>query len=56
MLWAAMVAGDATLSVSVAAPTCVACDVPRGTTYVASTWNMYKFHLEPTYNTPLQKY
>ena len=28
----------------------VVCDVPRGTRYVASTWNVYRFHLEPTYN------
>ena len=28
----------------------VVCDVPRGTRYVASTWNVYRIHLEPTYN------
>ena len=28
----------------------VVCDVPRGTRYVASTWNVYRFYLEPTYN------
>ena len=30
----------------------VACGVPCGTRYVASTCNVYRFHLEPTYNTP----
>ena len=45
-----MVAAGATLIVSGAALPLVVCGVPCGTRYIDSTWNVYRFHLEPTYN------